>query len=185
MTIAPLKLGFTPEAFTAYVKTLGRLEWPAKAVTIHNTFMPNLKMVDDYIAAKKWTPEQLIENWWTMYRQKGWYSGPHIFVFRDKIYVASPLTLRGTHSPSFNKDHFGIELLGDYSKEILPDSIRSMGAHAAAVLLNKIGAHANMKTVKFHGDDPKTTHRGCPGKNVGTKADWIAAIEAAQRKLIF
>ena len=167
MTIAPLKIGFTPDEFTAYVKKLGRLEWPVNHFQVWHV------------------PEQLIENWWTMYRQKGWYSGPHIFVFRDKIYVATPLTLRGTHSPSFNKDHFGIELLGDYSKEILPDSIRSMGVHTAAVLLNKIGAHATMKTVKFHGDDPKTTHRGCPGKNVGTKADWIAAIDAAQKKLIF
>lgn len=180
MTVAPLKLAFTPEEFTAYVHGLGRMEWNPSAVTIHNTFAPNLAQVDGYLAAQKWTESQLIDNWWQSYIKMGWYSGPHLFIFRDKIWVATPLTLRGTHSPSFNKSHFGIEMIGDYSKEILPDSIRKLAVHGAAVLLNKIGVPAESKSVAFHGEDPRTTHKGCPGKNVGSKEQWISAIAAKQ-----
>lgn len=184
MTIAPLKIGFTPEGFTDYLKILPRIEW-AKAVTIHNTYMPNLHMVDNYLATKKWTEAQLIDNWWQNYIRMKWFGGPHLFIFRDKIWVANPLTLHGTHSPSFNRDHFGVEMIGDYDLEILPDSLRHNAVHAMACLLNKIGKHANDRTVRFHGEDPATTHKHCPGKNVGPKAGWIAAIEAAQKQLIF
>lgn len=176
MTVPALKLGFTKEEFTAYCQSLGKMTWNPVAVTLHNTYLPNLKMVDDYITSKRYTPGQLIDNWWQSYIRMKWSAGPHLFIFRDKIYVATPLTMRGTHSPSFNKDHYGVELVGDYDKEILPDSIRDLAEHAIAVLYKEIGTKASDKNFHFHGEDPRTTHKGCPGKNVGKKSDWILNI---------
>ena len=184
MTVDPLKIGFTAVEFDAYAQAnAGRTFKDTGGVVagcvLHNTFLPDLKMVQGYLSTKKWTQGQLIENWWTQYRQKAWRSGPHIFIFPDKIYVATPLTLRGTHSPSFNSQYWGIEIVGDYSHEILPQSMRALTVSALASLFKKLGRPATAENFRFHGEDPKTTHRLCPGKNVGPKADWIAAINAA------
>lgn len=183
MTVNPLKLGFDQAGFDAYVRGLGAMQWNPIGITLHNTFFPNLQMVDDYLASGKYSEGQLVENWWTNYRRMGWFGGPHLFIFRDKIQVANPLTMHGTHSPSFNKDRFGIEMIGDYDKETMPDTIRSNSIHAAACLLHKIGKPANEKTIVFHGEDPRTTHKHCPGHNVGTKGSWITAIGAELAKL--
>ena len=131
-----------------------------------------------YLAAKKWNEGQLIENWWTSYRQKAWKSGPHIFIFPTKIYVATPLDVRGTHSPSYNLNYWGVEICGDYSHEILPANMRMMTERVLKAFYRQLGFAANGDNLKYHGEDPKTTHHFCPGQNIGPKASWLKAINA-------
>ncbi len=181
MTIDPLKKGYTPEEFTAYMdkekpKKFGTT--PIVGVTLHNTWMPDLKRVQGYLNSKKWTPEQLIDNWWVSYRKMKWYSGPHIFIFPEKIYVATPLNVRGTHSPSYNKNYWGIEIIGNYDTEILPPQMRKLAVHTAATMFKTLGVTATNINFRFHGEDPKTTHKNCPGKNIAPKSKWIEEINA-------
>lgn len=176
MTINPLCLGLTKEEFPDYVSKLNLDTWKPIGVCLHNTYFPNLKMVDDYLRLKQWTFPQLIENWWVRYRQLGWSAGPHLFVNRDKIWVATPLTMKGVHSPSFNSQYWGIEIVGDYEKEQLPDEIRENVLVAVRVLLAKLSKSANETSLKFHKEDSKTTHKTCPGKNLGDKASWITDL---------
>jgi len=182
MTQNPLKLGFTPQEFSTYIRKIHPQKFSngtsIEGAVLHNTFMPDLKMVNGYLDSKKWTAEQLIDNWWVSYRKQGWQSGPHIFVFPHKIYVATPLTDRGTHSPSFNKAQWGLEMVGDYSHETLPKEMRDMGVHVFAEMFKSLGKNASNGNFHFHGEDPRTSHKHCPGVNVGPKSQWIADINS-------
>lgn len=187
MTIAPLKLGFTQPEFAEYVKSVAGKYSSFKPIgcVLHNTYLPNLAKVDYYLNNNKWTQAQLVDNWWQSYIRMGWYSGPHLFIFRDKIFVGCPLWERGTHSPSYNSSYFGIEMIGDYSTEILPDDIKSNATFAIASLFKfKIKMPAKAWTFRYHGEDPRTSHKGCPGKNVGLKTDWITNINDKYNTLV-
>lgn len=177
MTVEPLKLSFDQKTFDAYCKKIGKMQWSPIGVTLHTTFNPSLAKVDGYLNSKKYTEEQLVDNWWQTYKKNRWYSGPHIFAFRDKIVLGTPLTLRGTHSPSYNKNRFGLELVGDYTKEKLPDTIRSNAVHAFATIYKYIlKKKPDVKNFTYHGEDPKTSHSLCPGKMVGKKEQWVEEI---------
>lgn len=184
MTVEPLKLGFDQAGFAEYCKKQGPMKWTPIGVTLHTTFLPNLAKVDEYLASKKWTQAQLVDNWWQTYKKNRWYSGPHLFAFRDRVVVGTPLTLRGTHSPSFNKNRFGLELVGDYTKETLPPDIRANAVNAIACLYKfVIKAAPTAANFTYHGEDPRTSHKSCPGKMVGPKAAWLKEITAAMAKL--
>lgn len=181
MTDSPLKLGFTKDGFSEYVEKVVAPKmsaWRPRGVVLHNTWAPDLKTFEGYIASGKWKAEQLVENWWTRYRQLGWRSGPHLFVARDKIWLGSALWTRGTHSPSFNSTHWAVELIGNYSIEILPDEIRDNAVSAIADLYAMLGHEPSLDNFKYHGEDPRTSHKLCPGKNVGGKLAWIDAVRA-------
>jgi hypothetical protein len=183
MTLNPIKLGFTPEEFSAYISKVNPTKFTnngaaIQGLVLHNTFNPTLERVKGYLDSKKWSPEQLIDNWWVSYRNAGWSAGPHIFIFPHKIYVATPLNHNGTHSPSYNKSYWGMEIVGDYSHEILPDEMRQLAIHVASAMYKTLGKKASNENFHFHGEDPKTTHKNCPGKNVGPKAQWILDINS-------
>jgi hypothetical protein len=81
--------------------------------------------------------------------------------------VFTPLTVSGTHSPSWNKTALGIEMLGDYEREAFDSGrglkVRQNTVCALATLCAILGIDPN--TLKIHREDPLTTH-ACPGKNV-------------------
>lgn len=184
MTIEPLKLGFDQAEFAAYCQKQKEFTWSPIGVTLHTTFLPSLAKVDDYLASKKWTQAQLVDNWWVTYKKNKWASGPHLFAFRDKVIVGTPLTMRGTHSPSFNRNRYGLELVGDYTKETLPPDIRANAVNAIASLYKFIiKTKPSAESFVYHGEDPRTTHKSCPGKMVGTKAEWLTEIIAQMAKL--
>ena len=96
-----------------------------------------------------------------------WKAGPHLFIDDAQIWVFTPLTVSGTHSPSFNKIALGIEMVGDYEKEAFDSGrglkVRQNTVAAIATLSAILGLDPN--TMKIHREDPATTH-ACPGKNV-------------------
>src|SRR4051794_20959179 len=59
-------------------------------------------------------------------------SGAAPFVDDKQIWVFTPLTVSGTHSPSWNKLALGMEMLGDYEKESF-NSGRGLRVHQNAV----------------------------------------------------
>lgn len=164
---------FDQQGFDEYLHTLAWVQWRPNFVVLHNTGIPSLSQ-----RPNGFSPEH-ITNLVTFYRDtQGWRSGPHIFVDDKKIHVFTPLTVSGTHSPSWNKLSLGIEMLGDYSKESFSEG------RGAAVRKNTVAAIASISavlgidpgTTKLHKEDKLTTH-DCPGKNV-IKSMVIAEVRA-------
>jgi hypothetical protein len=160
--------GFRPAEFSAYVSSLTFSEWRPQFVVVHNTSEPRLS---------EWhsTPgEQRMRNLEHFYRdEQNWSAGPHLFIADDLIWVFTPLTVSGVHSPSWNGVAWGVEMVGEYEIEQFSPAVRENAVDALAGLHSCRGL--NPDTLRFHKEDPKTTHRTCPGRNVD-KGDLIARI---------
>ena len=153
---------FSPESFDAYCQSLKWDAWRPSFVVLHNTAMPSLAQRPNGLT------RQHIANLEAFYRDtQGWRAGPHLFIDDRQIWVFTPLTVSGTHSPSWNTLALGAEMLGDFAAEAF-DSGRGL-----AVRKNTVAALATLhavlgidtQTLRLHKEDPKTTH-ACPGKNV-------------------
>lgn len=168
---------FSPEDFAQYVKSLSLGDWQPEFIVIHNTASPSLAQRPSGLT------HQHIKNLQTYYAGKGWKGGPHLFVDDTGIWVFNPLDKRGTHSPSWNSEAWGIELLGDYSTESPTEGRGELviedGAKAAGILLRKLGLEPNDKTIRFHKEDPETTH-DCPGKLL-VKSEFIKTVKELGR----
>jgi hypothetical protein len=84
------------------------------------------------------------------------------------------------HSPSWNRLSWGVEMVGNYSIEAFD---AGSGAEVAANTVAALaGLHRRLglapAALKFHREDPRTTHRECPGAKVD-KAAMIARVAAA------
>jgi hypothetical protein len=158
---------WTAESFEQYLKSVSKPAW-CNAICLHHTAVPSLQM------RPKGLLMQHIHNMKDGYVQKGWKSGPHLYIDEDQIYAMSPLTEKGVHAVSFNSNSIGIEVLGDYDAE---DPFTGRGlqcwqlaAKTTALLLNWLGAKMNESTILFHRDDPKTS-KTCPGSKI--KKQWF------------
>lgn len=161
--------GFTKEEFKAYVASIKWGVWKPQFITIHNTEAPRLA---DW---HKYTGQQHMNGFTTWYRdEQGWSAGPHLFVADDLIWVFTPLTVPGVHSPSWNLISWGVEIVGDYDTEKFADGVKDNAISAVATLCAARGL--NPDTIRFHKEDPKTTHKGCPGRAL-VKKDFIQAVK--------
>ena len=59
---------------------------------------------------------------------------PHLFVADDLIWVFTPLTVAGVHSPSWNDVAWGVEMVGEYDIETFGDAVRDNTVSALAAL---------------------------------------------------
>jgi hypothetical protein len=79
---------------------------------------------------------------------------------------------------------WAIEMVGNYTRDPFDSGdgaiVRDNAVHALAVL--HIARGLDPKTIKFHKEDPRTTHKTCPGKNV-VKADVHQARAGKTLKL--
>jgi hypothetical protein len=174
--------GFNVDAFDAYCHTLQWLAWRPSFVVLHNTAIPSLAQ-----RPKGFTKQHML-GFEAYYRDEmGWKAGPHLFVDDRQIWVFTPLTVSGTHSPSWNKVALGVEMLGDYEKEAF-DAGRGLKVRQNAVAaLASISAVLGIdpQTMRLHREDPLTTH-ACPGTKVGKLAviqevqDLMAARHAGE-----
>jgi hypothetical protein len=152
---------FTAEEFDTYCHTLQWTAWRPSFLVVHNTGAPSLAQ------RPKGFTKQHILNFEAFYRdQQKWKAGPHLFVDDRKIWVFTPLTVSGTHSPSWNKVALGLEMLGDYERESFSNGrglrVRENTVAALATLCAILGFDPS--TTRVHREDPLTTH-ACPGKN--------------------
>lgn len=167
---------FSADEFDGYCHTLMWTAWRPSFVVVHNTASPSLAQ------RPKGFTKQHILNLEVFYRdQQKWKGGPHLFIDDAKIWVFTPLTVSGTHSPSWNKTALGIEMLGDYERESFDSGrglkVRNNTISALATLCGVLGFDPN--TIRIHREDPLTTH-ACPGKNVRK----LEIIQATQDLLV-
>jgi peptidoglycan hydrolase-like protein with peptidoglycan-binding domain len=162
--------GFSPLEFQAYVNQLTFGAWRPSFVVLHNTSEPRLSQWHS-------TPgEQRMLNLQDYYKNtEHWSAGPHLFVADDKIWVFTPLTVSGVHSPSWNAFSWGVEMVGEYEEEAFSPAVRENTIDALATLHAAIGL--DPASLRFHKEDPLTTHKECPGKNV-SKPDIIQGLTA-------
>lgn len=166
---------FSPSEFAHYVDAVAfGGSFHPQFIVLHNTSSPTLADRPNGFT------EQHMENLREFYSSLGWSGGPHLFIDDNGIWVFNPLDARGTHSPSWNAISWGVEMLGEYSEEPFSTGrgalVRDNAIAALAVLSRKIGADAS--ALRFHKEDPNTTHKDCPGTNV-VKADVVARLAAA------
>lgn len=161
--------------FDAYCRGLHWTTWRPNFIVLHNTASPTLAQRPDGLT------KDHIRNLEVFYRdEQKWSAGPHLFVDDRQIWVFTPLTVSGVHSPSWNAVAFGIEMLGDYDHEAFDSGrglkVRQNAVAAMATLSGVLGLDPT--TIRRHGEDPNTTHKNCPGANV--KIDEIRHEVAAE-----
>lgn len=166
-------LGFNTQQFDNYCHSLQWVAWRPSFVVLHNTATPSLAQRPGGFT------QQHMVNLVGFYRdQQKWSAGPHLFIDDKKIWVFTPLTMSGVHSPSWNKVAFGIEMLGNYAAESFTTgrglAVRNNTVAAIATLSAVLGIDPT--TMKLHKEDTQTTHN-CPGKNV-KKSDIISEVQA-------
>ncbi|MEA2838883.1 MAG: hypothetical protein QOF41_213 [Methylobacteriaceae bacterium] len=174
--------GFSAEEFEAYIHTLTFGAWRPKFAVVHNTSAPSLAQ---YRAWKQRHPpitgEQWMHNLVGYYRdEQGWSAGPHLFVADDKIWAFTPLTVPGTHTPSWNPISWGVETVGEFDKEPFDGGVRDNLVSALASLHSLMGwspkdYKIGVRGLHFHKEDKGTTHKHCPGKNM-VKTNLVNAV---------
>ncbi len=171
-------LSFTADQFDTYCHSLQWTGWRPSFIVLHNTFVPDLAL-----RPNGFTKQHML-NFVSFYRdQKKWSAGPHLFIDDKKIWVFTPLTMSGIHSPSWNKLALGFEMLGNYTTDSFSSgrglAVRQNAVAAIASLSAVLGL--NPDSLRLHKEDPATTHKTCPGKNV-KKAEVIADVKALIRQ---
>ena len=162
--------GFSAPDFEQYVQTIQLTTWRPQFIVLHNTFIPRLA---DWHQVPG---EQRMQNLQHFYRDvQHWSAGPHLFIADDLIWVFTPLSTPGVHSPSWNAISWGVELVGDYSAEDLSTGVQENAIQALAALYALAGLTPNH--LRLHKEDPNTTHKDCPGTRI-VKDDVIALVTA-------
>lgn len=163
---------YSPDGFDSYCHALTWSGWRPSFIVLHNTASPTLAQRPNGFT------KQHILNLEGYYRDTmHWSAGPHLFVDDRQIWVFTPLTMSGVHSPSYNKLALGVEMLGDYDKDEFDSGrgakVRNNAVAAIATLSAVLGIDPD--TMRLHKEDPLTTH-ACPGKKV-SKPKFIQAVK--------
>ena len=166
---------FTADDFDAFAEnnlTLGT--WRPQFIVLHNTGTPNISQRPHGYT------DQTIANLRDFYTNTNhWHGGPHLIVDQNGIWILNDLRYKGVHSPSWNALSWGVEMLGDFDHDdpksgtgavIVEHSVRALAALYSA-------AGIDSHTLKFHREDPLTTHY-CPGHKfvAGDKEALIGRI---------
>lgn len=164
-------ISLSADDFDSYCHALSWTQWRPSFIALHNTASPSLAQ------RPKGLTKTHIDNLEDYYRnQKGWSAGPHLFIDDNQIWVFTPLTVSGVHSPSWNKIALGIEMLGDYASESFTSGrglkVQKNAVAGVATLSAVLGLDPN--SLKLHKEDPLTDH-DCPGRNVD-KQKFIEAV---------
>lgn len=162
---------FDPAAFDAYLHGLAWTAWRPSFIVLHNTGAPSLAQRPQGLTL------QHIKNLEVYYRdQQHWKAGPHLFIDDWQIWVFTPLTVSGVHSPSWNKVALGVEMLGNYEVEDFASGrglkVKNNAVSAVASLSAVLGLDPDK--MKLHKEDLATNHN-CPGKNV-SKSKFIREV---------
>jgi hypothetical protein len=171
-TIPYIGKRMTREEFRSYLKSLTFSSFKPRFVTLHHTGQPNLAnrpngLSNQHLLNLKHYYENVMD----------WNGAPHVFV-EDGIILFQRMDRRGVHAVSFNRNSWGVEMLGYFDRESFDTGrgakVRDNSMAALAIMCEALGVEAH--TIKFHRDDPKTT-KTCPGLKV-TKADVVNRVAA-------
>ena len=141
---------FSIEEFELYVRqTLSGLmkAWRPRGVVLHNTGTMVWPGFD--VHGVQISPAQRIENMSVDWVSRGFYGGPHLLISPDgMIHTVWPLWMAGTHSPSWNKTFWGIEMVGDFDKELFPPVMREAATGAMKALYAMIGQEIRQRNAQ-------------------------------------
>ena len=167
---------FTPDTFSDYCHSLQWTTWRPSFIVLHNTAIPTLAQRPNGLTL------QHIKGLEVFYRDtQKWSAGPHLFIDDKQIWVFTPLTMSGVHSPSWNSIALGFEMLGDYSKESFTTGrglkVRQNAIAAISIVSSILGLDPH--NLRLHREDPLTTH-ACPGATVRK----LEIIQSTQDSLV-
>lgn len=160
--------------FTEEIASKRMGTWRPRGIVLHCTAQPDLKTWDEDKTVRGIDEAQRIANMMPRLAASGFKASPHLFIDREDIITATPLWKKGTHAKSFNASYWGIEQVGDFTRETQPDSERDLVVTACACLFAMVGKEPTAETLKYHREEPNTS-KPCPG-NIGPKDWWITAI---------
>jgi N-acetylmuramoyl-L-alanine amidase CwlA len=167
-----------PAEIAAYIAGVPASDFHPQFPVLHNTSAPSLEQRPHGLT------EQHIQNLKSFFEGKGWHAAPHFFVDDNGVWCFSPITAPGVHSPSWNDISIGIEMLGEYDTEAFTsgrgEAVGDNAATLIAALCHRYGWDSGL--LRLHREDPLTTHRNCPGRNV-SKAAMIQAIHNEKVRL--
>ena len=162
----------TVEEFAAHLKSYNSdiASW-AKGAIVHHTYRP---------LQSQWRGKTTMQGLKNFYIQKGWDAGPHLFIAAnspnpadDGIWQLTPLNVVGIHAGICNSNNWGIEVVGDYDKEIWSNETKNFAVGAIGELFKWRELSVTPNSVKGHRDcnSPKT----CPGKaiDMNNVRQWI------------
>ena len=167
---------FSPVEFAVYAKAIiPPAKWKGEFIVLHNTSEPTLAE-----RPHGFLPEHMV-NLADYYSGLGWSHGPHLFVDDNGIWVFSPLSAPGIHSPSWNAISYGVEQLGEFDTEAY-ETGRGLAVQKNAIAAMAVIGHfagIDSHSMRLHKEDPNTTHRDCPGGNCAShKAAIMDAVHA-------
>lgn len=103
----------TLDEFIAHLASVPRPDW-CQGITDHNTYIPN---------ERQWQGLASMNSMIKTYKAKAppWSAGPHLYLAAEApnpadvgIWQMTPLAHVGVHAGACNKDHLGIENVGDF-----------------------------------------------------------------------
>lgn len=156
----------TVDAFRQYLSQHLFTEWRPQNICLHATAAPNLAQWNATTASTDPVADatQRMLNLTSYYRDEmHWSGGPHLFVTDRLICVFNPLSKRGTHSPSFNATHWGIECVGNFNLEPFDGPRRDLTIGVLAAMCEVRGL--DPRAINLHRDD-LFGHQDCPGRYV-------------------
>lgn len=162
--------GFTANGFIQYMPVLKFRKWKPQFVVLHQTALPTFAQWHNVSGTSRLNA---FANFLGI--QNGWTRGPHLFIADDSIWVFNDLEKPGIHSPSWNNNSWGVEMVGDFSTEPVNPNIEENAVQAVAALFKQLKIMPNDSTIRFHSDDPRAHGKICPGKNL-SKAIFIKKV---------
>lgn len=133
------------------------ISW-AKGATLHHTWRPTRAQWHG-MATMNGMKKTFLEN-----EEGTWDSGPNLFIAPDGIWQGTPITRSGIHAGKCNKDHLGIEIVGDYDVEPWPAQVQAVVFGVVDVILDKLDLDVTTESVNGHREC--LHNKTCPGKMI-------------------
>jgi len=147
----------TKEEFKKYIRKK-KVQRKIDKIVLHHTLN----------TIEQWQKGEVSCNYYKkMYEEKGWESGPHLFVAPEGIWLFTDINIQGTHANEGNRGSIGIEMVGRYDDRLPSGKVWENTKAALKVLLTKL--NLNAKDIHFHRE--YNPHKSCPGKAVTKK--WL------------
>lgn len=148
--------------FQEYTKNKDFGVLPPTFLVLHHTWKPT---------KDQWAGDKSIKGLKSYYESLGWSDGPHLFIAEDGIWLFTDMYDVGIHAGEGNGTlktgySIGIEVVGNYDKEVWSGETYSNTVGAIKALQEKLGIPDNK--IKFHRD---YSTKSCPGWAI-TK-EWV------------
>jgi len=145
------------EEFKKYIKNK-KIDRKIDKIVLHHT--------QDTV--KQWKAGRVsIKYYKKLYENKGWATGPHLFVAPEGIWLFTDIRKQGIHANNGNKGSIGIEMVGRYDKNYPKGKIWGNTKVVLKALLQRF----NLKPRDIHFHREYNPKKSCPGRAITKK--WM------------